>query len=141
MKIQIKLLDSQATIPRIGTEHAAGLDLFCGETMTLKPKETKLISTNISIGIPNTMYAKTENRSSIVMNKQLMVLSGIIDADYTGEVKVMMHNFGQEDQCIKRGEKFCQLIIQKFEKPNKIQVVDTLPQTKRGNKGFGSTGT
>jgi len=94
-KLRIKKLDPKAFIPTKGSEHAAGYDLYSIEDTVVKSKDKKLISTGISMSIPVGNYGRVAPRSGLAVKNFIDVGAGVIDADYRGEVKVLLFNFGE----------------------------------------------
>lgn len=135
---------SQHNLPAYQTEQSAGLDLqaMLDEPITLKPLERKLIKTGLQIALPAGFEAQVRPRSGLAHKKGLTVLNapGTIDADYRGDIGVILVNLSNEEVSIEPGERIAQLVIAKYESIN-WQPVEELPQTSRGSGGFGSTGT
>lgn len=134
----VQLLSDKAMIPHRSSNDAAGYDLFSSESLVLPSNTRQAIGTGIKIKIPIGTYARIASRSSMAL-KGIDVVAGVVDADYRGEVKVILHNFSKEDLFITQGHKIAQLILERIKTPS-VVVVDYLPETKRGEKGFGSTG-
>lgn len=133
-------------IPAYASTSAAGADLRAalpeGETLTLKSGERKLVPTGLSIALQEGWEAQIRPRSGLAFKNGVTVLNapGTIDADYRGEIKVLLINHSGEDFVINRGDRIAQMII--APSPQAIfTVTDTLPETVRGSGGFGSTGT
>lgn len=133
----VQLLSARATVP-LRSNEAAGFDLFSSESLVLFPNTRRAIETGLKIKIPIGTYARIASRSSMAL-KGIDVVGGVVDADYRGEVKIILHNFSNEDLVIAQGHKIAQLILERIKTPS-VVVVDALPETKRGEKGFGSTG-
>lgn len=135
--------ESGNPLPEYQTQHAAGLDLMANlvEEVTLQPGERKLIGTGLKLALPEGYEAQIRPRSGLALKHGITVLNspGTIDADYRGEIKVLLINHGQEPFSIKHGERIAQLILAKY---NQIswEIVEELPETKRGEGGYGSTG-
>ena len=145
INVSIKRLAHGADIPlpQYMTPHAAGMDLFAAvnaETV-IKPGERKLIPTGISIALPPGFEAQVRPRSGLAINHGISVLNapGTIDADYRGEIKVILANFGDEPFHIKRGDRIAQMIIHSVVQGEWV-AVDELPQSERNDGGFGHTG-
>ncbi|MCR5053425.1 MAG: dUTP diphosphatase [Lachnospiraceae bacterium] len=143
MKIEIKKLDGNAVLPERGSEYAAGYDLFSASQDEIKiaPHETVLIGTGLSIAIPEGYFGGIYARSGLSTKEGLRPANctGVIDADYRGEIKVALHNDSDTERIVVPGQKVAQLIIQPFMECD-FQLSDELPETKRGEGGFGSTG-
>ncbi len=136
-------INGDLIIPKYATDHSAGMDLCAaveGEFI-LKAGETALIPTGFAIALPEGYEAQVRPRSGLAAKNQVTVLNspGTIDADYRGEVKVILTNFGKQDFVIKRGDRIAQMVVAPY-----TRVVweekETLDETKRGAGGFGHTG-
>ena len=135
---QVKLNYKDAIKPSRGSDEAAGYDLYVYEGGSLMHNETRLFDTGISIRVPEGTYGRIAPRSSLAM-KGIMVNAGVIDRDYTGPVKVMLHNLSNDNFVIEKGNRIAQLILEKISTPE-VELVDELDDTERGDGGFGSTG-
>jgi dUTP pyrophosphatase len=135
---------SNNPLPEYGTEHAAGMDLraFISNPVTLKPLERTLVPTGLFIELPVGFEAQIRPRSGLALKKGLTVLNtpGTIDADYRGEIGVILINLSNSEVIIEPGERICQMVIAKHEHV-KLAGVDEISETTRGAGGFGSTGT
>ncbi len=145
MSINIKIVNqSNNELPAYGTAYSAGVDLraFIEEPIVLKPLERKLIPTGLFIELPEGYEAQIRPRSGLAFKHGIGVLNspGTIDADYRGEIKVILINLSNEDFVINSGERICQMVIAAVEQVNFINV-DVLSDTQRGAGGFGHTGT
>ncbi len=143
MNIQLKKLSESALLPVRGSEYAAGYDLFSDidSDVSIAPHETKLIGTGISVAIPDGYFGGIYARSGLSSKEGLRPANctGVIDSDYRGEIKVPIHNDCNEIRVISPNQKIAQMIIQPFLSVE-FEEVDSLDDTARGNKGFGSTG-
>jgi dUTP pyrophosphatase len=128
-----------ATVPKRQTEGAAGFDLCSFSDNKIPPRSSVIISTGVSVAIPNGFYGRVAGRSSLAFNHDVTAFEGTIDEDYRGELKVKLFNHSDKEFCIKPGERVAQLIIQKYVIPF-VSVVKSLPSSERGFGGFGSTG-
>lgn len=135
---QVKLNYEDAQAPTHGSDEAAGYDLYSYESETVVPKQIKLIDTGISIRVPEGTYGRIAPRSS-VSKKGILINAGVIDRDYRGPVKVMVHNLSNNDYVIKKNDRIAQLILEKIKTPP-VELVEELDDTERGEGGFGSTG-
>ncbi len=130
-------------MPEYTTEHAAGMDLRANidEEIVLGPLKRVLVKTGLYLEIPVGYEAQIRPRSGLAINKGITVLNspGTIDADYRGEVCIILINLSDENFIIKDGERICQMIISKHERAEWI-AVDELLKTERGQGGFGHTG-
>lgn len=142
MKIQI-INKSQHDLPNYETIASAGMDLRANiiEPITLKPLERTIVKTGLFIELPIGYEAQVRPRSGLAAKKGVTVLNspGTIDADYRGEIGVILVNLSNDDFLIENGERIAQLIIAKHERAEWIEV-ETLTETSRGEGGFGSTG-
>lgn len=142
--MKVKIVNrSKHTLPAYSTELSAGMDLRANleEEITLKSLERKLIPTGLYIELPKGFEAQIRPRSGLALKHGISVLNtpGTIDADYRGEIGIILVNLSGEDFVIKDGERVCQMIINKHETIDWIQVED-LEATERGAGGFGHTG-
>ena len=132
-----------AVIPDYATDHSSGVDLraFVDEPIVLQPFERALVPTGISIGIPNGFEAEVRPRSGIAHRHGVTVLNtpGTIDADYRGEVKVILINLGKEPFEIKKGDRIAQMVFKRLARVEWKPSI-SLDDTGRGQGGFGSTG-
>jgi len=142
MKINI-INNSQHPLPKYETEASAGMDLRANltEPITLKPLERVLVKTGLFMELPIGYEAQVRSRSGLALKKGITVLNspGTIDADYRGEIGVILINLSSEDFIIENGERIAQLVIAKYEQVEFIEV-NQLSETARGAGGFGSTG-
>jgi dUTP pyrophosphatase len=136
--------NSRHLLPSYETAHSAGMDLraFLDEPIVLKPLERALVPTGLFIELPHGYEAQVRPRSGLAIKKGITVLNtpGTIDADYRGEVKVIMVNLSGEEFVIQDGERIAQMIISRHETAE-WQQVDELTPTQRGAGGFGHTGS
>lgn len=144
-KIQVKIVNkSRNALPAYSTEQSAGMDLRAWLTapVTLQPLERKLIPTGISIALPQGYECQLRPRSGMALKRGLTLLNtpGTIDADYRGEIGVIVVNLSNEPQTIENGERLCQMVVARHETVD-WEAVDTLDSTQRGAGGFGHTGT
>jgi dUTP pyrophosphatase len=131
------------SIPRYMSEHAAGMDVFAAvdHEQIIEPGETKLIPTGIEIALPIGYEAQIRPRSGLALSNGITLLNspGTIDADYRGEVGIIVINHGKEPFIIRRGDRIAQMIINRVSKVS-WNVCEDLGSTQRGNGGFGHTG-
>lgn len=142
--MQIKIINkSQHTLPNYETGASAGMDLRANisEPIMLKPLDRAIIKTGLFIELPAGYEAQVRPRSGLAAKKGITVLNspGTIDADYRGEIGVILVNLSHEDFTIQNGERIAQLVIAKHERAEWIEVQE-LSETSRGEGGFGSTG-
>lgn len=145
MKIKVKIInrDLPAALPAYATEHASGMDIASAskEPIILMPMETKLIPTNLKLEIPVGYEGQVRPRSGLAIKHNIGIMNspGTIDADYRGELKVLLTNFGKEPFTVNNGERIAQLVICKVEKAE-LETETELSQTQRDEGGFGHTG-
>lgn len=130
-------------LPQYETSHAAGMDLVTAieEAVTLKPMERRVIPTGLSLAIPPGFEAQIRPRSGLALKQGLSIPNspGTIDADYRGEVGIIVINLSPEDIVIKRGDRIAQMVFTPVVQAS-FQEVEDLDATARGSGGFGSTG-
>jgi dUTP pyrophosphatase len=130
-------------IPVYATEHSAGLDISSSskEIIIIKPDEYKIIPTNLVFEIPDGYEGQVRPRSGLALKHGITVLNspGTIDADYRGEIKVLLINHGKDVFRVEYGDRIAQLIISPYEKVNLI-LSENISNTDRGTGGYGSTG-
>lgn len=143
MKVKI-VNHSPNPLPAYETSASAGMDIraYLEEPVVLKSLERKLVPTGLFIELPEGFEAQIRPRSGLAINKGITLLNapGTIDADYRGEIKVIVANLSREDFVINSGDRIAQMVISRHENAEWIEV-DQLIETKRGSGGFGSTGT
>ncbi|MGB4413365.1 MAG: dUTP diphosphatase [Paludibacter sp.] len=142
--MQVKIVNrSKHALPEYATLHSAGIDIRANldKSVILKPLERKLIPTGLYIELPAGFEAQIRPRSGLAIKKGITVLNspGTIDADYRGEICVILVNLSAEDFEVNDGERICQMVIAAHAKAEWTEV-DELDETKRGAGGFGHTG-
>jgi dUTP pyrophosphatase len=142
MKVNI-INKGHQPLPQYATEQSAGMDLRANldAPVTLKPLERRLIPTGLHIALPVGFEAQVRPRSGLALKKGITVLNtpGTIDADYRGEIGVVLINLSQEDFVVNDGERIAQMVIARHEKADFIEV-EVLDATERGEGGYGHTG-
>lgn len=136
MKIK---LDKGAYKPTRAHNTDAGLDLRCRETFVIWPGHHHTFDTGVHIELPKGYYGKIESKSGLNVKDSIVSCGGVIDEGYTGSIAVKLYNLGNHDKVFYQGDKIAQLVIMPYVAP-KIEYVDELGETERGDKGFGSTG-
>jgi dUTP pyrophosphatase len=139
MKLLVQKLDERAVLPSRSHHDDAGLDLCALEAVTLAPGERQVVGTGVALAIPSGCVGLIWDKSSIPFKYGVKSMGGVIDAQYRGEVKVILVNLSQETATFEAGQKIAQLLVQKVKLPE-VEVVDALPGSVRGEGGFGSTG-
>ncbi|MDO5978807.1 dUTP diphosphatase [Flavivirga spongiicola] len=142
--MQIKIINkSRHALPNYETIASAGMDLRANisESISLKPLERTIVKTGLFIELPIGFEAQVRPRSGLAAKKGITVLNapGTVDADYRGEIGVILVNLSNEDFTIENGERIAQMVISKHERAEWI-AVEELSETSRGEGGFGSTG-
>ena len=142
-EILIKRLSGEALLPKYETDGSSGLDLAaCIEkNVEIKPGKTVIIPTGLAISIPKNFEIQIRPRSGLAAKNQISVLNtpGTIDADYRGELKVILINLGDRSFIVEKGLRIAQMVLCPIVKA-KLKEVESLEGTKRGSGGFGSTG-
>ncbi|MBL8017018.1 MAG: dUTP diphosphatase [Ignavibacteria bacterium] len=145
MDLRIKKIDKSLgnPLPAYATEHAAGMDITSAgvEDIVLEPGTTGLIPTNLILEVPIGYEAQIRPRSGLALKHNVGIINspGTIDADYRGELKVLLTNFGKEPFTVRFGERIAQMVICRVEKANLV-TADELTETARSTGGFGHTG-
>lgn len=143
VKIKRMKAGNDLPLPRYMTSHSAGMDLYADieKEITLQVMERRLIPTGIAIALPDGFEAQIRPRSGLAINHGLTLLNspGTIDADYRGEICVIMINLGDEPFTVKRGDRVAQMVINQIHHAAWVSV-EELEETKRGSGGFGHTG-
>ena len=143
-EILIKRLSDKVVLPKYETEGSSGLDLAAhiNESIEIKPGSTAIIPTGLAVSIPKNFEIQIRPRSGLAAKNQLSVLNtpGTIDADYRGELKVILINLGAKSFLVENGTRIAQMVLCPVIKAN-LKEVKTLDDTKRGSGGFGSTGS
>ncbi|MDR0185573.1 dUTP diphosphatase [Prevotella brunnea] len=142
--IKIKVVNKgKQPLPTYATSQSAGMDLRADITcpITLKPMERRLIPTGLHIALPAGYEAQVRPRSGLALKHGITVLNtpGTVDADYRGEIMVLLINFSEKDFVINAGERIAQMIIARHEQAE-FEVVEILDETERGAGGYGHTG-
>lgn len=143
MKVQI-INKSKHPLPAYATEQSAGMDIRANleQPIVLKPLQRCLVPTGLSIALPSGYEAQLRPRSGLALKKGITLLNtpGTIDADYRGEIGIILVNLSSEDFVVEDGERIAQMVIARYEQAewNEVEVLD---ETKRGAGGFGHTGT
>lgn len=133
------VLDNGAYMPTRGHEHDAGLDLKTPVPFKIKAGGSATIDTGVHVEIPVGMVGMLKSKSGLNVIHGI-TSEGVIDAGYTGSIRAKLYNLGTHDVCFYPGDKITQLVIMPIYIPETLEVVDSLDDTERGAKGFGSTG-
>ena len=143
-KILIKKLSKEVSLPKYETDGSSGMDLAANikSTIKIEPGKIEIIPTGLALSIPKGFEVQIRPRSGLAAKNKITVLNtpGTIDADYRGEIKVILINLGQEAFRVEKGLRIAQMVICPILRAEIEEVAD-LGQTERGKGGFGSTGT
>jgi len=141
VELAVKLLHPDAQLPRRAHPGDAGADLFSVEEVIIPSGERRDVGTGIALAVPLGCAGFVQPRSGLAFRHGIMVVNspGLIDAGYRGEVRVSLYNSGGEPFSVRVGERVAQLVVQRVEEPTFTTAVD-LPETVRGEGGFGSSG-
>ena len=142
-EILIKRLSKEVSLPKYKTDGSSGLDLaaFVNKDIEIKPGKSEIIPTGLAIAIPENFEIQIRPRSGLAAKNKISVLNtpGTIDADYRGEIKVLLINLSDKSFIVEKGLRIAQMVLCPVIKA-KLKEVETLEDTKRGSSGFGSTG-
>ena len=143
VKILIKKTSKEVITPKYKTDGSSGVDLsaFLDKEVVIKPNSSELIPTGLQVAIPEELEIQIRPRSGLAAKESIGVLNspGTIDSDYRGELKIILFNHGNKDFVINNGDRIAQMVLVPILKME-FEEVDSLPETIRGQGGFGSTG-
>ena len=143
VKVLIKKLDPSVKLPEYKTSGASGMDLvaFLKSPINIKPKKSSLIPTGLSVAFSEDYEIQIRPRSGLAAKNNISVLNtpGTIDSDYRGEIKIILFNHGKENFKINKNDRVAQMVLTPIIKME-LEEIDELPETVRGDGGFGSTG-
>lgn len=140
--LKVHLRSENAKLPTKGSELAAGYDLYSSEDALIPAQGQGLVSTDISVVVPIGTYGRVAPRSGLAVKHGISTGAGVIDADYRGEVKVVLFNHSKKDFEIKKGDRIAQLVLERIVNASIKEIsAEELDQTTRGEGGFGSTGS
>eukprot|EP00567_Pseudictyota_dubia_P004007 CAMPEP_0197452818 /NCGR_PEP_ID=MMETSP1175-20131217/33148_1 /TAXON_ID=1003142 /ORGANISM="Triceratium dubium, Strain CCMP147" /LENGTH=172 /DNA_ID=CAMNT_0042985919 /DNA_START=60 /DNA_END=578 /DNA_ORIENTATION=- len=137
--LRVKKLSENASLPTRGSPLSAGFDLSSAECVTIPAGGRGIAKTDLAIACPPGTYGRVAPRSGLAVKKGIDVGAGVIDADYRGNVGVVLFNFGKEDFVVEKGDRVAQLILEEV-CMFPVEEVKELTETERGAGGFGSTG-
>ncbi|KAI0396658.1 deoxyuridine 5'-triphosphate nucleotidohydrolase [Xylariaceae sp. FL0594] len=135
----IKKLSDKARLPTRGSAFAAGYDIYASAPATVPARGKVLVDTDIAIAVPAGTYGRIAPRSGLAAKHSIQTGAGVIDADYRGQVKVLLFNHSDADYAIAEGDRVAQLVIERIYTPDVLEVAE-LEESVRGAGGFGSTG-
>ena len=143
VKVLVKKLDPSVKLPKYETNGASGMDLiaFIKKSIIVKPKESSLVPTGLSVAFSEDYEIQIRPRSGLAAKNNISILNtpGTIDSDYRGEIKIIIYNHGDKDFIINNGDRVAQMVLSPVIKME-LEEVNILPKTIRGEGGFGSTG-
>ena len=143
IKVLVKKLNSKVQLPKYKTSGSSGMDLMAliEKPIKIKPQESVLIPTGITIAIPEDTEVQIRPRSGLAAKSNISVLNtpGTIDSDYRGEIKIILFNHGKDEFVVNNNDRIAQMVLMPIIKAN-FEEVENLPDTIRGEGGFGSTG-
>ena len=143
VKILVKKINSKVKLPSYKTDGSSGMDLmaFLDKPISILPQQSRLIPTGLFIAIPDNTEVQIRPRSGLAVKSNISVLNtpGTIDSDYRGELKVILYNYGNEEFIVKNEDRIAQMVLMPIIKAS-FEEVENLPETIRGEGGFGSTG-
>ena len=143
VKILIKKTNKEVITPKYKTDGSSGVDLsaFLDKEIVIKPNSSELIPTGLQVAIPEELEIQIRPRSGLAAKERIGVLNspGTIDSDYRGELKIILFNHSNKDFIINNGDRIAQMVLVPIFKME-FEEVDSLPDTVRGQGGFGSTG-
>ncbi|KAI0176802.1 dUTPase-like protein [Pestalotiopsis sp. NC0098] len=135
----VKKLSDKAKLPTRGSAFAAGYDLYAAKETVIPKRGKALVDTDISIAVPAGTYGRIAPRSGLAAKHFIDTGAGVIDADYRGQVKVLLFNHSDADFAVSEGDRVAQLVIERIYTPDVVEVAE-LEESVRGAGGFGSTG-
>ncbi|CAN3353209.1 deoxyuridine 5'-triphosphate nucleotidohydrolase [Diutina catenulata] len=141
MTLQVHLRSENATLPTKGSALAAGYDLYASEDAVIPKHGQGLVATDISVIVPEGTYGRVAPRSGLAVKHGISTGAGVIDADYRGEVKVVLFNHKDADFAVAKGDRIAQLVLERIVNAEIVEISkEELTETVRGEGGFGSTG-
>jgi dUTP pyrophosphatase len=138
-RFKIQLVSPHATVPTRSTPGSAGYDLSACEDVVIQPGERATVNVGLKFAFPRHCYVRIAARSGLAVNHGISVLAGVVDSDFRGEVKVILHNGGTQPVEVRVGDRVAQALFESVKLP-KLRVVQSLDDTTRGAGGLGSTG-
>ncbi|CAG62158.1 uncharacterized protein GVI51_L09559 [Nakaseomyces glabratus] len=138
--LKVQLRSEHGIAPTKGSVYAAGYDIYASADYVIPAMGQGMVPTDISFTVPEGTYGRIAPRSGLAVKHGIQTGAGVVDRDYTGEVKIILFNHSQKDFEIKRGDRVAQLILEKIVDDAEVVVVESLEDSQRGAGGFGSTG-
>ncbi len=140
MRVRLKKLFDDAKLFSYAHDDDAGMDVFSNEDVTIRANSRVVVSTGISMALEPGFVALVWDKSGLAAKKGIKTMAGVIDSGYRGEVKIVVLNTSNEDVVVCRHEKIAQILIQRVERADLVEVSNLDDDTSRGSGGFGSTG-
>jgi dUTP pyrophosphatase len=141
MELVVKKLSNKATIPSRGSKLSAGYDLSAAHDIVVPARGKALVMTDLAVVIPDGCYGRIAPRSGFSWKKHTDIGAGVIDADYRGNIGIVVFNHGDNDISITEKQRVAQLILEKIAIVPVVECLEELPTTERADGGYGSTGT
>ena len=140
--IQVKKIFPHAIVPTRGSSGAAGYDIYALDDALVPARGRGIVNTGIAVGMPASpaMYCRVAPRSGMALKDGICVGAGVVDCDYSGEVRVLLFNHSDTDYHVSAGARIAQLVFELIYVPETLECVEELQETERGANGFGSTG-
>lgn len=138
--LKVQLRSENAIAPTKGSQHAAGYDIYSSADYMIPAMGQGMVPTDVSFTVPVGTYGRIAPRSGLAVKHGIQTGAGVVDRDYTGEVKIILFNHSQRDFEIKKGDRVAQLILEKIVDDAEVVIVESLADSVRGSGGFGSTG-
>ncbi|CCC67801.1 hypothetical protein NCAS_0A12430 [Naumovozyma castellii] len=139
-QLKVQLRSATAKAPTKGSLTAAGYDIYASAPTTIPAQGQGLVSTDVSFTVPQGTYGRIAPRSGLAVKNGISTGAGVVDRDYTGEVKVVLFNHSTKDFHVEVGDRVAQLILERIVEDAEVVVVESLEESARGAGGFGSTG-
>ncbi|CCD22535.1 bifunctional dITP/dUTP diphosphatase NDAI_0A03780 [Naumovozyma dairenensis CBS 421] len=139
-QLKVQLRSTTAKAPTKGSITAAGYDIYASQPTIIPAEGQGLVSTDISFTVPLGTYGRIAPRSGLAVKHGIQTGAGVVDRDYTGEVKIVLFNHSKKDFNVEIGDRVAQLILEKIVDNAELVIVDSLEESLRGEGGFGSTG-
>ena len=139
MTIKVKRLHPDAILPKYIRPQDAAMDLYSCESITIPPHQRVMVPTGLAMAIPSGFVGLIWDRSGMAANHGIKSMGGVIDSDYRGEIKVILHNLTDTPFSVEKGMRIAQMLIQEVHQKEIVEVTE-LDETVRGKEGFGSSG-
>ncbi|AGO11930.1 AaceriAGR249Cp [[Ashbya] aceris (nom. inval.)] len=138
--LKVQLRSENAIAPTKGSAAAAGYDIYASQDCVIPGRGQGLVATDVSFTVPMGTYGRIAPRSGLAVKHGIQTGAGVVDRDYTGEVKIVLFNHSDKDYSVKRGDRVAQLVLERIVDDAEVVLVEALEESSRGEGGFGSTG-